>query len=51
VNIIIAAILLSSCAKVGSEAWCEQMKDKDRGEWTVNEATDFTRHCILKMKK
>jgi hypothetical protein len=42
------AILIAACSpEVGSEAWCEDMKQKPRGEWTVNEAGDFTRHCIF----
>jgi hypothetical protein len=42
-------ILLAGCSpKVGSDAWCEKMQDKERGDWTMNEAADFARHCILR---
>ena len=41
--------LLAACTPpVGSEAWCRQMKDKPKGDWTANEAADFARHCLLK---
>ncbi len=41
-------ILLSACApEVGSEKWCTQMEEKPKGDWTVNEATDYTKHCIF----
>lgn len=44
----ISLILLSACApEVGSEKWCAQMKEKPKGDWTVNEATDYTKHCIF----
>jgi len=44
----ITLILISACApEVGSEKWCAQMKEKPKGDWTVNEATDFTKHCIF----
>ena len=33
--------------EVGSEAWCSDMKDKPKGDWTANEAADFAKHCIL----
>ncbi|MDH5771741.1 MAG: DUF3012 domain-containing protein [Rhodospirillaceae bacterium] len=49
-SIIIAglALIISACApEVGSDKWCEQMKEKPKGDWTANEAADFTKHCIL----
>jgi hypothetical protein len=40
---------LSACApEVGSDKWCQQLKDKPKGDWSMNEATDFAKHCILK---
>ena len=45
---IFTLALLSACApEIGSEKWCKQMKDKPKGDWTVNEAADFTKHCIF----
>ncbi|MDH3335777.1 MAG: DUF3012 domain-containing protein [Rhodospirillaceae bacterium] len=49
-SIIIAglALIISACApEVGSDKWCEQMKEKPKGDWTASEAADFTKHCIL----
>ena len=45
-----AALVLTLCAcapEVGSERWCEAMREKPRGDWTANEALDFARHCVL----
>ena len=40
---------LVACApEVGSDKWCQQLKDKPKGDWSMNEATDFAKHCILK---
>ena len=40
---------LAACApEVGSDKWCQQLKDKPKGDWSMNEATDFAKHCILK---
>jgi hypothetical protein len=40
---------LSACApEVGTEAWCKQMNEKPKGDWTANEAGDYTKHCIFK---
>ena len=42
-------ILVSGCApEVGSDAWCEAMLEKDKGDWTANEATEFAGNCIFK---
>ncbi|WP_428774659.1 DUF3012 domain-containing protein [Vibrio sp.] len=38
---------LAACTEVGSEEWCQDMKDKPKGDWTANEASDFTKHCIF----
>jgi hypothetical protein len=46
---LLLCLALSACApKVGSDAWCANMKEKDRGDWSMNEAADFARHCILR---
>jgi len=40
---------LSACsAKVGSDEWCQELKDKPKGEWTADETKDFAKHCLFK---
>ena len=40
---------LSGCApEVGSEKWCKQMEDKPKGDWSANEAADYTKHSVFK---
>ena len=40
---------LTACSpEVGSEAWCENLKEKPKGDWTASEAGDFTKHCLFK---
>jgi len=48
IGFIVLALLLSGCAPVGSERWCNKMKEKDKGDWTASEAADFAKHCIFK---
>ena len=46
---IVSLGLLSACApEVGSEAWCTSMSEKPKGDWTANEAGDYTKHCLFK---
>lgn len=45
---LLFALTVSACAKVGSEAWCNDLKEKPKGDWTANEATDFAKHCVFK---
>ncbi|MCW5212940.1 DUF3012 domain-containing protein [Desulfobulbus sp. TB] len=43
------ALMLSGCpAKVGSERWCQNMRDKPKTDWSGSEAVDFAKHCIIK---
>ncbi|MDJ0779028.1 MAG: DUF3012 domain-containing protein [Gammaproteobacteria bacterium] len=39
--------LVACSAEVGSERWCENLKQKPKGEWTANEAKDFAKHCLF----
>ena len=46
--IAVMMLVLSACApEVGSKAWCDAMKEKDKGEWTANDAADFAKHCLF----
>ncbi|WP_164735625.1 DUF3012 domain-containing protein [Marinobacter sp. NP-4(2019)] len=46
---VTALFILTACSpEVGSEAWCADMKDKPKGDWTTNEAGDFAKHCIFR---
>jgi len=46
--LVTMATRLAACApEVGSERWCEMMRDKPRGDWTANEALEFARSCVL----
>ena len=39
---------LSACSpEVGSEAWCQMLKEKPKADWSANEAADFAKHCVL----
>ena len=41
--------LLAACAPVGSDAWCEKMNEKPAGDWTGDEAANYTKYCVLGM--
>jgi hypothetical protein len=43
----LAAVIAACSPEVGSKEWCEDMKNKPKGDWTANEAADFAKHCIL----
>jgi hypothetical protein len=46
---IIALVLLTGCSpEVGSKAWCENMENKAKGDWTASEAADYAKNCLLK---
>ena len=40
---------LAACtAEVGSDEWCDNIKDKPKGDITANEAKEYTKQCIFK---
>jgi hypothetical protein len=47
ITAIALAFAISACTEVGSEAWCADMKEKPKGDWTANEAGDFAKHCVF----
>ena len=47
--VIGSTALFSGCSpEVGSEAWCSDLKEKSKADWTANEAADFAVNCVLK---
>jgi len=47
--LLLSLTVLAGCSpEVGSDAWCTDMKEKPKGDWSANEATDFAKHCLLK---
>ncbi len=50
-TLVAAVFVLGGCShKVGSEAWCQDLKDKSRGDWTLNETADFAKFCVLRLQ-
>jgi hypothetical protein len=45
--LIIGAFLTGCSPTIGSEEWCNALKEKPKGDWTATEAKDFTKHCIF----
>ena len=45
----LGAVGLSACSpEVGSKEWCEELVEKPKGDWTANEAAEYTKSCIFK---
>jgi len=48
---IVALATLTACEpKRGSKEWCKKMEDMPKGEWTMNDATDYTKYCVFNQK-
>jgi hypothetical protein len=39
---------VSACSSVGSESWCNNLKETPKGDWSANEAKDYAKHCLFK---
>ena len=43
---------LAACSpEIGTKAWCEDLAEKTKSDWTAGEATDFAKYCLLKNYK
>ena len=46
---LMAMLFGAGCApEIGSKEWCQAMAEKPKGDWTANEAADYTKHCLFK---
>ncbi len=45
----VVLLSLAGCApKIGSKKWCANLEAKPKGDWTLNEAGNYAKYCILK---
>lgn len=48
-GLLLSMGLITACApEVGTEAWCTAMDKKPKGDWSTNEAKDYTTNCLFK---
>lgn len=46
---LVFSLGITACSlQVGSDAWCDKMKEKDKAKWSAEDAGNFAKHCILK---
>ncbi|NKB99734.1 MAG: DUF3012 domain-containing protein [Pseudomonadales bacterium] len=47
--VVAGVIALGGCApEIGSLEWCEQMDAKEKGDWTINDAAEYAKSCVLR---
>jgi len=45
---LLIVLSFSGCSsEPGTKSWCDNMKQKDKGKWTAEEAGTFTKHCVM----
>ena len=41
--------MLIACApEIGSAEWCAELKKNPQGDWTIDDVTNYAKHCLLK---
>ncbi|MBY4675102.1 DUF3012 domain-containing protein [Marinobacterium arenosum] len=46
---VASTLALAGCGpEVGSEAWCADLKEKPKGDWSANEAAEYAKSCLFK---
>ena len=46
----ILSLLIGCSPTIGSKEWCQDMREKPKGDWTANEAVDFAKYCVFESK-
>lgn len=47
--ILCACFILSACApKVGTPKWCEKMDETPKGDWSMNDASEYAKNCVFR---
>jgi len=42
------ALSFSACSPdPGTKAWCNQMKEKPKAQWTAKDAGTFAKYCVM----
>ncbi|MEE4216049.1 MAG: DUF3012 domain-containing protein [Xanthomonadales bacterium] len=45
--LVLITFSITACDRVGSDSWCEKLKEKPKSQWTMEEAGDYTKYCVL----
>jgi hypothetical protein len=46
-GLVVVILVLSACDRVGSDAWCESQKQRPKGDWTIDETSQYTKYCVF----
>ena len=50
--LLAGGLLLAACApEVGSERWCKMMDETPAGDWSMNDAADYAKHCVIRTRE
>ena len=47
-SLAVVFFLVACAPEVGSDAWCEDMDEKAKGDWSTNEATEYAKSCVFR---
>jgi hypothetical protein len=46
--LLLLGIVAGCSTEVGSEEWCQELKEKPKADWTAKEAADYAKHCLIR---
>ena len=41
------ALVMAGCERIGSDAWCDSLAEKPKGDWTKDESAANLKYCVL----
>jgi Protein of unknown function (DUF3012) len=45
--VLLAALAVGCAPEVGSSRWCEALAQRPKTDWSLGEAADYAKHCLL----
>lgn len=48
---LLSQSLMACAPEIGSDRWCAKLKEKPKGDWSMNEVADYAKHCLIKLDK
>ena len=42
-----AAHCVLDSTTIGSDTWCENLKETPKGDWTTQEVADYAQYCVV----
>ena len=50
IGVAMGLFLVACAPEVGSPEWCDDMDDTAKGDWSTNDATEYSKNCVFRKR-